>query len=263
VPTEFPEPPATPPPPSGGGGWFLTTQWTQVTRAAGATPESRAALSDLCARYWEPVHRFILRERHDPDHDRDLARDLTQEFFSRLLAGSGVAGASPLHGRFRTYLLGAVKHFLADERDRTLAAKRGYGLQPASLSASGSDSAPGLQVPDSAAAPDDTRFDREWALLLLDRACAALASEWAASGRAHDFEVLKPWLIGDTDSLSQADAARQLGMREGAVKVAIHRLRKRLRQLLREAIAQTVTSPSEVDEELRYFVRVLSVSGRS
>ncbi len=92
---------------------------------------------------------------------------------------------------------------------------------------------------------------------------AALASEWAAAGRAHDFEVLKPWLIGDTDSLSQADAARQLGMREGAVKVAIHRLRKRLRQILREAIAQTVTSPTEVDEELRYFVRVLCDSGRS
>ena len=257
MPNDFSTPSATPPPPSGGGGWFLTTQWTQVTQAAGSTPEARAALSDLCARYWAPVHRFILRERLDPD----IARDLTQEFFSRLLAGAGVTGASPLHGRFRTYLLGAVKHFLADERDRTLAAKRGSGVQATSLSAPGSDSSSGLQIPDPGAASDDTRFDREWALLLLDRACAALASEWAAAGRAHDFEVLKPWLIGDTDSLSQADAARQLGMREGAVKVAIHRLRKRLRQILREAIAQTVTSPTEVDEELRYFVRVLSSSG--
>jgi RNA polymerase sigma factor (sigma-70 family) len=253
VPNDLSTPPATPPP-SGGGGWFLTTHWTQVTQAAGSTPEARAALSDLCARYWTPVNRFILRERHDPD----LARDLTQEFFSRLLAGAGVTGASPLHGRFRTYLLGAVKHFLADERDRKLAAKRGSGLQPMSLSAPGSDSSSGLQIPDPAAAPDDTRFDREWALLLLDRACAALAGEWAAAGRARDFEILKPWLVGDTDSLSQAEAARQLGMREGAVKVAIHRLRKRLRELVRHDIAQTVSAPAEVDDELRYFVRVLS-----
>lgn len=257
MPIDLPTPPATPPPPSGGGGWFLTTQWTQVTQAAGSTPEGQAALSDLCARYWAPVYRFILRERQDPD----LARDLTQEFFSRLLAGSGVTGASRLHGRFRTYLLGAVKHFLADERDRSLAAKRGSGLQPASLSAPHSDTSPGLQIPDPAATPDDTRFDREWALLLLDRAYATLNAEWAANQRARDFEILRPWLIGDTDSLSQADAARQLGMREGAVKVAIHRLRKRLREIVRHDIAQTVSTPAEVDDELRYFVRVLTAAG--
>jgi DNA-directed RNA polymerase specialized sigma24 family protein len=256
VPNDLSTPPATPPP-SAGGGWFLTTQWTQVTQAAGSSAESRAALSDLCARYWTPVNRFILRERRDPD----ASRDLTQEFFSRLLAGSGVAGAARQHGRFRTYLLGAVKHFLADERDRKLAAKRGSGLQPMSLSAPGSDSSSGLQIPDPAAAPDDTRFDRDWALLLLDRSCAALASEWAAAGRARDFEILKPWLVGDTDSLSQAEAARQLGMREGAVKVAIHRLRKRLRELVRHDIAQTVSTPADIDDELRYFVRVLTGSG--
>lgn len=256
MPNDLPTPPATPPPPapSGGGGWFLTTQWTQVTQAAGSTPEARAALSDLCARYWAPVHRFILRERHDPD----ASRDLTQEFFSRLLAGSGVTGAARQNGRFRTYLLGAVKHFLADERDHSLALKRGNGLQPTSLSAPSTDSSPGLQIPDPAAAPDDTRFDREWALLLLDRAYATLTAEWSAAGRARDFQILRPWLIGDTDSLSQSDAARQLGMREGAVKVAIHRLRKRLREIVRHDIAQTVSTPTEVDDELRYFVRVLT-----
>lgn len=260
VSSDLPSTPSTPAPSSDGGAWFLTTQWTKVAQAAGTTPEARAALSDLCAQYWSPVHRFILRERLDPD----LARDLTQEFFSRLLAGSGVAGAKRHHGRFRTYLLGAVKHFLADERDRALAAKRGPGISPsptARLVADSSGSSPGLQIPDPAAFPDDTRFDREWALLLLDRAYAVLSAEWAANDRARDFQILRPWLVGDTESLSQADAARQLGMREGAIKVAIHRLRKRLREIVRHDIAQTVSTPAEIDDELQYFVRVLTSTG--
>lgn len=217
------------------------------------------ALSELCALYWAPVHRFILRERGNDD----MARELAQEFFARLLAGPGVPGASPDRGRFRSYLLGAVKHFLADDRDRTQAAKRGHGIPHNSLSATPWESSAGLQIADPAATPDDARFDREWAFLLLDRSYATLAAEWKAAGRLRDFDLLKPWLIGDTESLSQADAARQLGMREGAVKVAIHRLRTRFRQIIRADIAQTVADPTEVTDELRYFARVLGTADQN
>jgi RNA polymerase sigma factor (sigma-70 family) len=254
VPTDSSASSDPPQPPSGAEARFLTTRWTQVTTARGGSPEARAALSDLCERYWAPVHRFIQRERGDDEE----ARELTQEFFARLLAGSGVAGASPELGRFRTYLLGAVKHFLTDQRDRQRAAKRGQGVEPLSLSAPDSESSPALQVADASTSPQDARFDREWALQLLERTYTTLASEWRSGGRTRDFELLKPWLVGDTESLSQAEVARQLGLREGAVKVAIHRLRKRFRQVLREEIAQTLSDPAQIPDELRYFAQVLA-----
>jgi len=152
------------------------------------------------------------------------------------------------------------RHLLerADERDRSFAAKRGNGIEPASLSTPTAESSPGLQIADPASAPDDARFDREWALLLLDRAYATLANEWAAAGRAHHFEILKPWLIGDAETLSQSEAARQHGMREGAVRVAIHRLRKRFRLILHDDIAQTLEDSSDVKAELRHFARVVA-----
>lgn len=231
---------------------FATTQWTRVLAAKGESSEAQAALSDLCAAYYAPVFAFIRRDARD----EDAARDLTQEFFARLLARHGFATVEPDRGSFRSFLLGAVKHFLADMRDHARAAKRGGGQTPLPL-APGTDTSPGLDPPDPSAPEPERLFDRQWAFTLLERALAALASEHAATGKAAQFAVLKPWLTGDMASLSQAVAAARLGMNEGAVKVAVHRLRRRFRELVKREIAQTTSDPSQIQEELRYLVEVL------
>jgi len=155
--------------------------------------------------------------------------------------------------------LGAVKHFLADLREREQRQKRGGGAKPESLDALESrDTTVGLQVEDPAARPADEVFDREWALTVMDRALIALRKELVANGRGEQFEVLKPWLMGEARGGSQAEAAVKLGLTEGAVKVAVHRLRKRFRELVKSDIAQTVGDATLVQEELRYLVEVLS-----
>ncbi|HVR35743.1 MAG TPA: sigma-70 family RNA polymerase sigma factor, partial [Methylomirabilota bacterium] len=160
-------------------------------------------------------------------------------------------------GRFRSFLLGAVKHFLADMRDRDHAARRGGGVPPASLE---TDTRETRVVPPAAAvAPvPDTYFDRQWAYALMERALARLEEEFRVADRNMEFEGLRPWLEVDAGKTSQADAARTLGMSEGAFKVAVHRLRKRFRDLIRSDIARTVETPAEVSEELRYLIEVLS-----
>jgi RNA polymerase sigma-70 factor (ECF subfamily) len=198
--------------------------------------------------------------RHE-GQDEETARDLTQEFFVRLLARHGLATVEPGRGRFRSFLLGAVKHFLADQRDRDQAAKRGGGLAPVSIEAGASaDTTAELQIPDPAGVVPDTFFDRQWAVTLVDRAVAGLAAEAEADGKGAQFAALKPWLLGEVPSLSQADATRELGLSEGAVKVAVHRLRKRFREFVKAEIAQTVGDPAHVEEELRYLVEVLAHS---
>jgi RNA polymerase sigma factor (sigma-70 family) len=231
---------------------FVTTQWTQVLEARGDSPAAKAALSDLCAAYYAPVFAFI--RQNAPDED--AARDLTQEFFTRLLARQGIADVDPQRGRFRSFLLGAVKHFLADMRDHAHRLKRGAG-QPMESLESGTDTSPGLQVPDPNAPSPDREFDRKWALTLLDRALATLAREHEASGKAGQFEALKPWLSGDTENISQAETAAQLGMNEGAVKVAIHRLRRRFREVIKSEIGQTVSDRAQVDAELHDLLEAL------
>jgi RNA polymerase sigma factor (sigma-70 family) len=220
--------------------------------ARGESPEAKAALSDLCAAYYAPVFAFIQREGRDDDS----ARDLTQEFFARLLSSHGVDSVDPSRGRFRSYLLGAVKHFLADMRDRTNRRKRGAGQSIESIDA-GTDTSPGLQLPDCKISPEH-EFDRKWALIVLDRALAALAEENKAAGKIDHFEMLKPWLTGDTENLSQADAARKLGLNEGAVKVAIHRLRRRFRDLVKTEIGHTLKDPAQIENELAHLVAALS-----
>jgi DNA-directed RNA polymerase specialized sigma24 family protein len=311
---------------------FVTTHWTRVLEARGDSLEAQAALSDLCAAYYAPVLAFLRRSGRDDD----AARDLAQEFFARLLARRGLDTVEPGRGRFRSFLLGAVKHFLADQHDRAHAAKRGGGQTPLPLDVqSTGDTTHGgggmnsafLQVPDPAAVVPDTFFDRQWALTILERALAALAVEYetaskrsrqpeivaagilpavepgfqpggknaehlagsvsseaaasssagpggkmppSTSGRMPDataptkpsqFETLKPWLTGDTENLSQADAARRLDLNEGAVKVAIHRLRKCFRELVKAEIAQTVGNGADVQVELSYLLEVLSHPG--
>jgi RNA polymerase sigma factor (sigma-70 family) len=231
---------------------FVTTQWTRVLEARGDSPEAKAALSDLCAAYYAPVFAFI--RRNAPDEDS--ARDLTQEFFARLLARDGIATVDPQRGRFRSFLLGAVKHFLNDMRDHVHRLKRGAGqtIEPFDP---GTDTSPSLELPDPNAPSPDREFDRKWALTLLDRALVVLAEEHKASEKSGQFEALKPWLTGDTENISQAEAARQLGLNEGAVKVAIHRLRRRFREVIKNEIGQTVGDRAQVDEELRYLLEAL------
>ncbi|MGD0260813.1 MAG: sigma-70 family RNA polymerase sigma factor [Verrucomicrobiota bacterium] len=233
----------------------METRWTLVLRARGETPGAQSALSELCEAYYTPVLTFI-RQGGRPD---EAARDLTQEFFARLLAQHGLDTVQPGRGRFRSFLLGAVKHFLADQNDRAQAAKRGGGQMIVSIEAgAGTSTTTELQIPDPAGPVPDTVFDRQWALTLVERALNVLAGEFAAAGKAEQFETLKPWLLGEVESLSQADAARRLGLTEGAAKVAIHRLRKRFRELVKAEIAQTVDDATQVQDELRYLLEVLS-----
>jgi RNA polymerase sigma factor (sigma-70 family) len=238
--------------PNCGGQIFATTHWTQVLEARGDSQTSRAALSELCAAYYGPVYAFI--RRNAPDEDS--ARDLTQEFFARLLARQGIDTADPQRGRFRSFLLGAVKHFLSDMRDRASRQKRGAGQKHEPIDP-GTDTSPGLQVSDPNALPPDLEFDRKWALTLLERSLTALEREHQETGKVAQFEALKPWLTGDSETISQAKVARQLGMNEGAVKVAIHRLRKRFREVIKSEIAQTVTDQSKLEEEMQYLLQAL------
>ena len=165
---------------------FAPTRWTLVLRARGESNESRAALSELCEAYYQPVLRFL---RHE-GRDEDAAREIAHDFFARVLAGGGFGGADPERGRFRSYLLGALKHFLADERAQAQRLKRGGGIAPISLEASaGTDTSPGLQVEDPGAANRDAYFDREWALTIMDRALAELQTEFATAGKADQFEA--------------------------------------------------------------------------
>jgi len=225
--------------------------------ARGDSPEAQAALGELCTAYYAPVLAFLRRSGRDDD----TARDLAQEFFTRLLARRGLDSVVPGRGRFRSFLLGAVKHFLADQYDRAQAAKRGNGHASVSLDAPTNDTTSTLQIPDPAASVSDAVFDRQWALTILDRALAVLADEHQAADKSDHFETLKPWLTGDTEELSQAEAARRLDMNEGALKVAIHRLRKRFRELVKAEITQTVGADGDVQSELNYLLEVLSRPG--
>lgn len=232
---------------------FNTTRWTQVCAAQGASAQSGTALADLCAAYYAPVHAYISRTAHDLGD----ARDLTQEFFARLLAGRVLAGADREKGRFRSYLLGAVKHYLADTRDHLHAAKRG-GLHEHVPLVSGTDTSPGHEIAASDPQPADAWFDRQWGLAVLELALSSIATEHEQHGKSAQFQLLKPWLTGDAGELSQAEVASRLGMNEGAVKVAIHRLRRRFRDLVKAEISQTVSTEQDAREELRHLIEIVS-----
>jgi RNA polymerase sigma factor (sigma-70 family) len=234
---------------------FVPTRWTLVLRARGDAPEARTALNELCETYYEPVLRFLQREGRDEDN----ARELAQDFFTRILTRGGFSQADPDRGRFRSYLLGALKHFLADQRKREQRLKRGGGAIAASFdSGDAAGELPSREVADASFLAPDLVFDREWALAVMARALEQVQKEFAAAAKDQQFAVLKPWLVGEVPSLSQADAARQLGLSEGAVKVGIHRLRKRFRDGVRAEISQTLRDPALVDVELRHLIQALS-----
>lgn len=241
---------------------FRTTRWTQVLAAIGASSDAKHALRALCEAYYGPVLTFVGRYRAGHDD----ARDLTQEFFAKLLEGNGLKGVERTRGRFRSYLLGAVKHFLSDQVDRTLAEKRGSGQSPQSLHASqnnGRSERQGqgpLDVVDPHGFPPDSYFDRLWALAIVERAMSILQSESLARGATEQFEVLRRWLIPAGDGATASLAARSLNMTDGAFKVAVHRLRKRFRQLVKDQIASSVDGPEAFQGELDYLIQALTAS---
>lgn len=242
---------------------FATTQWTQVLAARGQSPEAKRALRELCEAYYAPVEAFIRHARGGTDD----ARDLTHEFFTGILAGHALDNLQRGRGRFRSYLLGAVKHFLSDARDHDRAAKRGGGQSPVSLDApvpktdSEGNSTTDHQIADPSGFPPDAFFDRHWALNLLDRVLSTMAREHERAGKTREYEAIKPWLTGDAATLSPSDAAARLGTTDGAAKVAIHRLRKRFRHLVEAEIAATVADADEVPAELDYLIQALSHAG--
>jgi DNA-directed RNA polymerase specialized sigma24 family protein len=242
---------------------FQTTHWTQVVAARGQSPEAKDALRSLCDTYYSPVELFVQRyiatvSSKSPDE----ARDLTHEFFAKLLEGQSLQNADRNRGRFRSYLLGAVKHFLAGDRDREQALKRGGGQQTQSLSAP-ADSAisnsagASIDVADPDGFPPDSFFDRQWALAVVQQAIDTLRSEADSNGDAEKFEVLQRWLVTPSSHDTAIDAARSLDMSDGAFKVAIHRLRKRFRHIVVAKITTTVDDPVEVQDELNYLVNAM------
>ena len=228
------------------GDVFATTHWT-VVLAAGkrSTPQSDLALEQLCRTYWFPLYAYVRRH----GHSREDAEDLTQAFFARFLAKNYLEGLSAERGRFRAFLLASLKHFLANEWDRSQRLKRGGGETPLSLDWQTADTK--FQVAATNEPSPDKAFDQEWALALLGKVIERLQKECEADGKAKLFEQLKNFLTAGKGGTAQAEVAKALNMEEGAVRVAIHRLRKRYRQLLRDEIAQTLADAADVDEEMR------------
>ncbi|MES2596124.1 MAG: ECF-type sigma factor [Verrucomicrobiota bacterium] len=232
---------------------FQATRWTLIARSRGGDTSAKAALSDLCAAYYAPVVAFLRSEGRTDD----AARELAHGFFARLLEGGSLEQAEEGRGRFRSYLLGALKHFLSDQRDRTMAAKRGGGAEHTPLDAFGEGSAPGLQIEDAKVATPDAAFDRQWAISLLDSALRDLEAEMLTEGKQSAFVLLKPWLTGDPEAASQASIAEALQMSVDAVKQAVLRLRKRFRALVKKRIADTVEGTAQADEEFQHLMSAL------
>ena len=234
---------------------FVTTQWTRVLQARGQSEDAQSALSELCEAYYAPVHAFIRRAVSD----EEKSRDLTQEFFARLLKRHSLGNADPKRGRFRNYLLASVTNFLNDAHDAESAAKRNPGSPLESIHSDTEATGFGNQFADPQSPSPELEFDRKWALAILDRALTTLSEEMKSEGKQNTFETLKPWLTGDTENLPQSEAAKTLATTEANIKVAVHRLRRRSRDLVKEQIAATLPEPTPalVADELSYLVSIL------
>lgn len=229
---------------------FPTTSWTLVLRATG--PDAcRSALEDLCAIYWAPVYAFVRRQVGNPED----AEDLTQAFFARLLEKNDLQPSQPENGRFRYYLLAAVKHFLSNERDRARAQKRGGGRPMLALKTD--DEGGRLSWEPIETLTPDKIFEKHWASLMLDRALRTLRQEFAVAGKTQQFEGLKTYLTSDGPEHHYREFGAGIGMSEAAVKSAVHRMRHRFGETLRAEVAQTVADPAEVEDELRYLLAVV------
>jgi RNA polymerase sigma-70 factor (ECF subfamily) len=234
---------------SPGHGKFATTRWSVVIAAAADTSSSGAdaALATLCETYWFPLYAYLRGHGHDAED----AQDLTQAFFARLLEKHAISQADPARGRFRSFLLASLKHFAANERERSRAEKRGGGIPAISLAVAYAEDR--YQLEASSNETPDRIFDRRWASTLLARALSRLEADTSEGDRRQLFEALRIYLTGDQPELTYAETAARLGMSEGAVKVAVHRLRRKFRDLVRDEIAQTVAAPEDIDDELRHL----------
>jgi RNA polymerase sigma-70 factor (ECF subfamily) len=232
---------------------FRTTRWSVIHAAAGpVSGDARQALTTLCDTYWYPVYAFVRRSGQSAED----ARDLTQGFFARLLEKRDIGSADSLHGKFRDYLLGAVKHFLANERARERALKRGGGRPLLSTDYQDADRQYSLEPADPET--PERLFLRNWALALVHRATERLAEEYGAQGKRVVFERLRPMLAGETKVAKRRAIAASLDMTENALNVAAHRLRRRFRHQLKEEIADTLADPDEIENELRAMLAILT-----
>lgn len=234
-------------------GIFATTHWSVVQAAGGSDSAlAGAALEALCRTYWPPIYAFVRRFGHRPEE----ARDLTQDFFQRLIERNYPGQADPRKGRFRTFLLITLNHFLLDQRARQSAAKRGGGQQLISFDAASEEERLGLEPLDELT--PEALFERRWARALLEEAERRLRGELATSVPASHWEILQSFLPGEQGPLSYAEAAARLGMPENTFKSRVHRLRQRHRDLVRAMVGETVATPVEVEAELRHLIAVLS-----
>jgi RNA polymerase sigma-70 factor (ECF subfamily) len=232
---------------------FATTHWSTVLQAGRRdTPEALEALGRLCQTYWYPIYAYVRRHGRSPDD----AQDLTQEFLFHLLKRGDLAAVQPERGRFRGYLLAAVKHFLANEWRKLQTQKRGGGNRFVPIDSLVAEHR--YHIEDTRELPPDKVYDRSWALTLLEETRERLRREFASDGKAERFELLEQFLPGEGSDLTYAEAGRKLGLSEAAVKSEAHRLSKRYRALLRTGVAHTVTSPEEIDDEIRYLAALLA-----
>jgi RNA polymerase sigma factor (sigma-70 family) len=234
-----------------GAAQFTSTHWSVVVEAQGESPAAQKALEKLCLIYWRPIYSFVRRHGIAPEE----AEDVTQAFFVDLLEHKSLTAVRREKGRFRSYLLGALKYFLADERRRAMATKRGKGQRLIPLEELGADERTEMEPTDPVTA--EQIYDRRWASTLLERVLSLLKNEYAAAGNAVLFDSLKQLLPDEPGSVSQADIAGQLGMTSNAVRQAFHRFRQRYQSLLREEIAQTVATPGDIEDELRHLIAVV------
>jgi len=235
------------------GAVFATTHWSMVLAAKeGNSSDAFAALEGLCRSYWRPVYAYIRRDGYSPVD----AQDLTQEFFRRFIEKDWIDHLKHQRGKFRSFLLTFLKHFLSDERDRAGAQKRGGNRVFISIDELQTEDGRTFELPDTLTA--EQAFERRWAQNLMDRAVARLRQEYVDDGKAELFERLKDIQPGERGESNYAEIGAQLGLSEGAVKSAVHRLRLRHREVLRGEIARTIGGTEEVDEEIRHLMRVLA-----
>ncbi len=236
-----------------GNGCFATTRWSVVLDAAKASsPQHGEALEELCGAYWHPIYTYLRKRGYDdPD-----AKDLTQEFFGRLLEKNSLARADRAKGKFRSFLLASVNHFLADQWDKSRAEKRGGRQIFVSWEALNLENARLADL--NAQGSADELFDRQWARTVFDRAFVQLRGELAASDKAAHFEMLKRFLAANGNAREYAAVGVTLNMAPASVAMAVHRLRRRCAELVRDEVKQTVASPSEVEDEIRYLLAVMT-----
>jgi DNA-directed RNA polymerase specialized sigma24 family protein len=231
---------------------FPVTRWTLVLSASQNDRQAAdEALAELCGSYWYPIYAFIRRLGNSPDS----AQDLTQEFFARFIAKRHVAYADPARGRFRSFLLTSVKRFLADQADRRNADKRGGRQETLAIDLADAEKRYGAALADRMT--PEKLFERAWAGTLMARATEHVRTDFVREGRQDQFEQLKQFLPGYETTLAYSDLAQRAGMSEGALKVAVHRLRRRYREVFRAEVAHLVAEEDQIDDELRYVLDAL------